>query len=108
MATKCARAKRAAARQPDAHFPGTSPCIREGWQFPLARSVSISLYPEGTVSRIEAAILFADICNTRKMQSLRWDRLASALQPEKVSLKSKSQGLNSEADSLDEQRIENR
>src|SRR5271155_2388311 len=73
-----------------------------------AASPPIGLYPEGTVSRVDAAILFAGICKTRKMRRLPPERLASLLHLENMPTKSKSQSLNWEADRLDEQRIENR
>jgi hypothetical protein len=59
----------------------------------VARFAPVALYPEGTMSRVDAVLLFTGFCKTREMQSLQRERLASALHIEKVSRKSKSRNL---------------
>jgi hypothetical protein len=49
----------------------------------------IALYPEGTMFRVDAVLLFMVICQTRKMQKLSRERLASALHLIKVPRKTK-------------------
>jgi DNA-binding protein Fis len=52
---------------------------------------SYVLFLKGTVSRVRAAILLTGIRKTRKMRSLRQQRLASALQLARALTKAKSQ-----------------
>lgn len=89
MGMKCARVKRAAARQPDAVLPTKKSLLRQGSLFRVAGFGRIALYPEGTMFRVDAVLLFMVICKTRKMQKLSRERLASALHLVKVSRKTK-------------------
>jgi hypothetical protein len=105
---KCVLTKKAAARRPDTHQPAINSLPCHWRRFAAAAFALLALFLEGTVSRVDAAILFTGICKTSKMHSLRHEHLASVLQLEEASIKVKSRNFHREADKLDEQRVENR
>jgi len=104
---KCVLTKKAAARRPDTHQPAKNSLPCHWRRFAAAAFALLALFLEGTVSRVDAAILFTGICKTRKMHSLRQEHLASVLLLEEASIKLKSRNFSREADKLDEPRVEN-
>jgi hypothetical protein len=85
---RCARAKKAAARQPDSPSARNNPYFLETWQLCRAALAAPGLFPEGTLSRVDADLLFVRIRKARKIQRLPLESLATALQLEKASKKS--------------------
>jgi hypothetical protein len=105
---KCVLTRKAAARRPDTHQPAINSLPCPWRRFAAAAFALLALFLEGTVSRVDAAILFTGICKTSKMHSLRQEHLASVLQLEEASIKIKLRNFHREAGKLDEQRVENR
>jgi len=86
----CAREKSggAAAWHPPSSKPDATLVRKRFRQATFARSV---LFPKGTLSRVRAAIPLAGVRKAREMQSLRQERLASALHLARALTKVKSQ-----------------
>jgi hypothetical protein len=105
---KCVRRRKAAARRPDTHQPAINSLPCHWRRFAAAAFALLALFLEGTLSRVDAAILFTGVCKTRKMHSLRQEYLARVLQLDEASIKVKSRNFSREAEKLDELRVENR
>jgi hypothetical protein len=98
MEMKSVLAKKAVARQPEV-LPSSKPwsnpeaTLVRKW-FRRATIVRTVLFPKGTLSRVRASTLLTDIPKTRKMQSLRQERLASALHLARALTKVKSESIH--------------